>query len=77
MQPVYNLGNDFYHSFLDDPMLYSCGVAYEQTEDLKTAQDRKMGICAELLDLKDGDRLLDFGCGWSSWVIYVAKHFDV
>jgi cyclopropane-fatty-acyl-phospholipid synthase len=58
-------------------MLYSCGVAYEQTEDLKTAQDRKMGICAELLDLKDGDRLLDFGCGWSSWVIYVAKHFDV
>lgn len=77
MQPVYNLGNDFYHAFLADPMLYSCGVAYDLSDDLKTAQDRKCGICCELLDMKDGDRLLDFGCGWSSWVIYVASHFDV
>jgi hypothetical protein len=77
VQPVYNLGNDFYYSFLSDPMFYSCGVAYDSSDDLITAQNRKCGICCELLDMKDGERLLDFGCGWSSWVIYVAKHFDV
>jgi len=29
------------------------------------------------MDLKEGDRLLDFGCGWSTWVIYVGKNFDI
>jgi len=75
--PVYNLGNDFYHAFLADPMLYSCGIAYNPKEDLKTIQDRKMAICCERLQLKDGDRLIDFGCGWGSWLIYAASHFKI
>merc|ERR1719230_905881 len=75
--PVYNLGNDFYHAFLGDPMLYSCGVAYDLKEDLVTVQNRKMAICCERLQLKDGDRLVDFGCGWGSWLIYAAKHFKI
>jgi hypothetical protein len=77
IQPVYNLGNDFYYSFLADPMFYSCGVAYESSESLEVAQKRKCGICAELLQIKDGDRILDFGCGWGSWLIYCAQNFDV
>ena len=74
---VYNLGNDFYYAFLADPMFYSCGVAYDSSESLEIAQKRKCGICCELLDMKDGDTILDFGCGWGSWLIYVAEHFDV
>jgi len=58
-------------------MLYSCGIAYDQSEDLKTIQDRKMAICCERLQLKDGDRLVDFGCGWGSWLIYAASHFKI
>lgn len=73
---VYNLGNDFYYAFLADPMFYSCGVAYDSSESLETAQKRKCGICCELLDIKNGDTILDFGCGWGSWLIYVAEHFD-
>jgi len=75
--PVYNLGNDFYYAFLSDPMFYSCGVAYDSSDSLDVAQDRKCGIVAEQLQLKDGDRLVDFGCGWGSWLIYVAKHFKI
>lgn len=74
---VYNLGNDFYYAFLADPMFYSCGVAYDSSESLEVAQERKCGICCELLDIKDGDKILDFGCGWGSWLIYVAENFDV
>jgi cyclopropane-fatty-acyl-phospholipid synthase len=77
IQPVYNLGNDFYYSFLSDPMFYSCGVAYSSNDTLEVAQKRKCGICAELLCIKDGDRILDFGCGWGSWLIYCAENFDV
>ena len=75
--PVYNLGNDFYHAFLADPMYYSCGVAYDSSETLEVAQARKSGICAEMLQIKDGDKILDFGCGWASWLVYCAKNFDV
>lgn len=74
---VYNLGNDFYYAFLADPMFYSCGVAYSSDESLEVAQARKCGICCELLDMKDGDNVLDFGCGWGSWLIYVAENFNV
>lgn len=75
--PVYNLGNDFYYAFLSDPMFYSCGVAYDLKESLQVVQDRKCGIVAESLQLKDGDRIVDFGCGWGSWLIYAAKHFKI
>jgi len=75
--PVYNLGNDFYYSFLSDPMFYSTGIAYDQRDTLAVAQTRKCGVCSELLDLQSGDRILDFGCGWGSWLIYCAKNFDV
>lgn len=77
IKPVYNLGNEFYHDFLGDPMFYSCGVAYEQDESLEVAQERKCGLVCEQLGLQDGDRILDFGCGWGSWLIYCATHFDV
>lgn len=75
--PVYNLGNDFYYAFLSDPMFYSCGVAYESSNSLDEAQARKCGIVAENLKLKNGDRIVDFGCGWGSWLIYCAQNFDV
>jgi cyclopropane fatty-acyl-phospholipid synthase-like methyltransferase len=75
--PVYNLGNDYYYAFLSDPMFYSSGVAYDSKESLEVVQARKCGIVAESLQLKDGDRILDFGCGWGSWLIYCAQNFNV
>jgi cyclopropane fatty-acyl-phospholipid synthase-like methyltransferase len=77
VRPVYNLGNDFYYSFLSDPMFYSSGIAYDSKDTLVDAQERKCGITGEVLDLQDGDRILDFGCGWGSWLIYCARHFNV
>jgi len=75
--PVYNLGNDYYYSFLSDPMFYSSGVAYDSKESLEVVQKRKCGIVAESLQLQDGDRVLDFGCGWGSWLIYCAQNYNV
>lgn len=75
--PVYNLGNDYYYAFLSDPMFYSCGVAYKQDDSLEVAQHRKCGMVAEQLQIKDGDKILDFGCGWGSWLIFCATNYDV
>jgi cyclopropane-fatty-acyl-phospholipid synthase len=63
----YDLGNDFYATWLDASMTYSSAVFGElpaETETLEQAQARKMDLLLDRLNLKDGDQLLEIGCGW-------------
>lgn len=63
----YDLGNDFYTAWLDATMTYSSAV-FEAlppgAEPLETAQHRKIGLILDRVRLKDGDSLLEIGCGW-------------
>ncbi|MFJ9829638.1 class I SAM-dependent methyltransferase [Streptomyces sp. NPDC101160] len=70
----YDVGNDFYELVLGPSMVYSC--AY-WTEDgtLEDAQRDKLDLIARKLRLKEGDRLLDVGCGWGSMAIHAAKEY--
>ncbi len=58
----YDLGNDFYCSWLDAGMSYSSAL-FAPGDSLETAQDRKI---AALLDRVGGTTLLDIGCGWGA-----------
>ncbi|MBO9579404.1 MAG: class I SAM-dependent methyltransferase [Sphingobium sp.] len=60
----YDLGNDFYALWLDETLTYSCARPAFLTEPLADAQRRKIGELLDRLDLKDGDQLLEIGCGW-------------
>ena len=64
----YDLGNDFYAAWLDPTMTYSSAVFANsptaRSDDLEAAQQRKMDLILDRLDLKDGDSLLEIGCGW-------------
>ncbi len=63
----YDLGNDFYRPWLDDNMHYSSALfadADSWLESLENAQRRKADAIIDRLDLKDGDSLLEIGCGW-------------
>lgn len=42
-------------------------------EPLTDAQDNKHRLVFDKLDLKEGDRLLDVGCGWGGMVRYAAS----
>ncbi|MGW8765346.1 class I SAM-dependent methyltransferase [Streptomyces sp. NPDC055815] len=70
----YDVGNDFYELVLGPSMVYSC--AY-WTEDgtLEDAQRDKLDLIARKLNLKEGDRLLDVGCGWGSMAIHAARAY--
>jgi cyclopropane-fatty-acyl-phospholipid synthase len=59
----YDLGNDFYAVWLDPTMTYSSAVFGDQ-DTLESAQQRKMDLVLDRLNLKDGDSLLEIGCGW-------------
>jgi cyclopropane-fatty-acyl-phospholipid synthase len=73
----YDTGNEFYEQFLDPLMVYSCGYFLDPSEDLETAQRRKLDVICRKLQLAPGQRLLDVGCGWGALVVHAAEHYGV
>ena len=73
----YDLGNDFYRLFLDDDLQYSCAYFTGDDETLEQAQANKLRLLASKLDLKDGQRVLDIGCGWGGLALYLAGLADI
>jgi cyclopropane-fatty-acyl-phospholipid synthase len=71
----YDVSNDFFALFLDPSMTYSCAFFAEGAETLEAAQEEKLETVARKLALKEGDRVLDVGCGWGSFPLRAAtKH---
>jgi cyclopropane-fatty-acyl-phospholipid synthase len=68
----YDVSNEFFSLFLDDSMTYSCAVFSRGAETLEAAQEEKLEMVARKLALKEGDRVLDVGCGWGSFPLWAA-----
>ena len=73
----YDIDDDFYKEWLDESMTYSCAFFESNKVSLEEAQRKKREIIYEKLKLKEGDRLLDIGCGWGSIIIESAEKFGV
>ncbi len=73
----YNVSNEFYALWLDKLMLYSCAYFPNGTEDLDTAQAKKIEHICRKLRLNEGERLLDIGCGWGGLAITAAQNHGV
>lgn len=71
----YDRGNDFFGGFLGDRMVYTSGFFKTGLEDLETAQDQKMNLVCQKLQMKKGDKHLDIGCGWGTLVAHAAKYY--
>ncbi|WP_199911755.1 cyclopropane fatty acyl phospholipid synthase [Dongshaea marina] len=70
----YDIGNDLFEMMLDPYMQYSCGY-WKTAEDLQQAQQNKLRLICEKLQLKPGMRLLDIGCGWGGLSEFAARHY--
>ncbi|WP_405713362.1 MULTISPECIES: class I SAM-dependent methyltransferase [unclassified Streptomyces] len=70
----YDVGNDFYELVLGPSMVYSCAY-WENGGSLEDAQRDKLDLVCRKLALKEGDRLLDVGCGWGSMAIHAAREY--
>ena len=66
----YDVGNEFYHLWLDEGMTYSSGIFVSGDNDLGQAQTRKNARV--LSRLTDGERLLEIGCGWGGFADHAA-----
>ena len=73
----YDIGNEFYELFLGREMQYSCGDFDARNLDLDRAQEAKLDRICRLLQLQQGESLLDVGCGWGGLLCYAARHYGV
>ncbi len=73
----YDLGNDFFSNWLDKTLTYSSAIYKDVNDDLETAQKNKYQKLIDLLQLNDGNKVLEIGCGWGGFSEYLAKNYDV
>src|SRR3546814_584398 len=74
----YDLGNDFYAAWLDETLTYSSAIFAEPIADgepLESAQQRKVRLLLDRLNLKPGDHLLEIGSGWGYLAEIAAREY--
>jgi cyclopropane-fatty-acyl-phospholipid synthase len=77
VQHHYDVGNEFFALFLDRSMTYSCAYWQGGATTLDEAQEAKLELVCKKLALREGERVLDVGCGWGSFVIHAAQRHGV
>lgn len=65
----------FYRTFLDPELTYSCAYYDDGVDDLADAQLAKMDHILRKVRLREGERLLDIGCGWGGLVLRAAQKY--
>ena len=72
----YDKGNVLYQAMLDKELNYSCGY-WKGCANLDEAQQAKLALTCEKLQLQAGMHVLDIGCGWGSFCRYAAEKYGV
>jgi len=73
----YDVPSEFFALFLDASMTYSCAIFSRGARTLEEAQEAKLELVCRKLDLQEGERVLDIGCGWGSFALHAASRHGV
>lgn len=71
----YDLGNAMYERFLDSTMMYSSAVYPTPETSLAQAQQHKLALICQRLQLSADDHVIEIGTGWGGFAIYAAQHY--
>ena len=69
----YDLGNDFYRTWLDSGMNYSAAIAVGPGQSLEDAQQERLAHIVTMLGVRPGERVLEIGCGWGALAEALAR----
>lgn len=74
-QQHYELPSGFFERVLGKNLKYSSCYYRDPGESLDSAEDHMLSLTAERAQLRDGDRILELGCGWGSLSLWMARRF--
>lgn len=69
----YDLGNDFFASFLDPSLTYSAAVFERDDMTLEAAQTAKYERLCRKLELTSAHHVLEIGTGWGGFALHAAR----
>lgn len=72
----YELPATFFEKVLDKYLKYSCGYWEQSFTQLHEAEKKMLELTIERADLKDGQDILELGCGWGSLSLFMAQKFS-
>ncbi|GIX42219.1 MAG: cyclopropane-fatty-acyl-phospholipid synthase [Leptospiraceae bacterium] len=70
----YELPFEYFDLVLGKYKKYSCCYFYEN-ENLDQAEKNMLNLYIERAEIKNGHSILDLGCGWGSFSLYLAERF--
>jgi cyclopropane-fatty-acyl-phospholipid synthase len=71
----YEVPSASFERVLGGHLKYSSGYWSTGVDDLTAAEARMLEICCERAQIVDGMRVLDLGCGWGSFSLWVAERY--
>ena len=71
----YEVPSEFFLQVLGDHMKYSCCYWPEGVNTLNDAEAAMLALTCERARIADGMRILDLGCGWGAFSLWVAQQY--
>ena len=71
----YEVPPAFFELVLGPRRKYSCALFEAGTGDLGAAEEAMLALTGERAGIRDGQRILDLGCGWGSFSLWAAERY--
>lgn len=71
----YEVPTGFFQHMLGPRLKYSSAFYATPATTLAEAEDAMLQLCAERAELRDGLQILELGCGWGSWTLWMAEQY--
>ena len=71
----YEVPTEYFQTVLGPHLKYSSGLWDEGNPNLENSESSMLKLSCERAELKDGQRILELGCGWGSLSLFMAARY--
>lgn len=71
----YQVPTEFYLHALGPRLKYSSGYWPSANTTFQESEEAMLGLTCSRAELKDGQKILELGCGWGSLTFWMAEHY--
>jgi len=71
----YEVPAEFFRLILGRHLKYSCAYWPGAETTLDQAEEAMLALTCERAELRDGQKILELGCGWGSLTLWMAEHY--